>query len=365
MRRFLCLLKNRLERLAIYSLLKKFVLIGFLTVPLSFLLSSNVFADTVQVSSPTIYWRAYTTNGELTSQAFNSTSNLPRVILSYQAGEYRTLQGFTIDFGVQDTLQTRFKTLVTKARLTQTDAEGVSGTDPHKSLANPISWVTAGTTVQDVTGGKCSTQWLDKYNLEYTCTVNLDEYKTITNAQVTLGWAPTSVVHADPLAVLCGTDISPNCAGNVLLSRFSYELSGKDSPTDANVEKIYSEVQVTNDLLQQQIDRDNQDRDDISQSKDDADATAEDLSQDIDNASSSLLTIIGNFVNVIINPPQRDCVIDGDMGHMNLGQIDLCELSLPPSFQVISTLLMIGFIIPFAYSLISTFLSLLKGATQD
>lgn len=151
-----------------------------------------------------------------------------------------------------------------------------------------------------------------------------------------------------------------------------YIVSSSDNATELALEQITSQNQtIINqnqtiiDQNQTIIDQDNQDRQDLQNQVNDSSDTADDLSDDIGNASSSLLTIIGNFVNVIINPPQRDCVINGDMGHMNLGQIDLCQLSLPTSFQIISTLLMIGFIIPFAYSLISTFLSLLKGATQD
>lgn len=335
------------------------VFIPFLAV---LLMSHNTFADTVQVSSPTIYWRAYSVNGGLTSQAFNSTSALPRVILAYTPGQYRTLQGFTIDFDVQDTLQTRFKTLVTKARVTQTDAEGVSGTDPHKSLANPISWVTAGTTVQGVTGGKCSTQWLDKYNLEYTCTVNLDEYKTITNAQVTLGWAPTNTIHSDPLAVLCGTDISPNCAGNVLLSRFSYELSGKDSPTDANVEKIYSEVQVTNELLEEMNQREQEGIDNISgQSESDIQGAE-------NQVTTNLIGIISSFVSELSNFSPTDCNLDLPLPSFIGGNttVNICQGKdvLGNFITLFSTLTVLLFYLPLAWVLLKMIYNEIRSWTN-
>lgn len=116
---------------------------------------------------------------------------------------------------------------------------------------------------------------------------------------------------------------------------------------------------------QEQNEKDDQDREDIQNASDDGQEAAEQAGQAIDNASASLLTIIGNFVNIIISPPASDCSIDADMGHMDLGTIDLCQLSPPPAFGTIATILVIGFTIPFAYSLIMTFLSMLKGATQD
>lgn len=116
--------------------------------------------------------------------------------------------------------------------------------------------------------------------------------------------------------------------------------------------------------LKEQNDKDDQDRADIQSQQSDSEDGAEDSAEAITNASDSLLAVIGNFVNIVINPPRRDCTISGDMGHMDLGQIDLCQLTPPPAISVIATLLIIGFVIPFAYGIISTVLNLLKGATQ-
>ncbi|MBQ3445818.1 hypothetical protein IJG29_03815 [Candidatus Saccharibacteria bacterium] len=112
------------------------------------------------------------------------------------------------------------------------------------------------------------------------------------------------------------------------------------------------------------IDQNNQDRSNMENTSDSASDSADSSAASVTNASSSLLVIIGNFINVVLHPPQSDCNISGDMGHMDLGQINLCQLSLPPAFAVIGSILLIGLLIPFVISLINTFLELMKGATQ-
>lgn len=322
-------------------------------------LFSTVFltnsASAVQVSAPTVYWRAYTSNGNLTSEAWSNTNGLPKVILQYVTGQYRTLQGFTIDFIVEDTLNTRFKTLVTKAQLLQADAQGVIGSFDHKSFANPSSsHLNAGTSVGTKAGPGCTMQWIDKYTADYTCTVTLDDYSTITNAQVTLGYAPTTTVHPDPLAILCGTSISPSCAGNVVLSAFSYELTGTSSPTDNNVQIITAELGETNqhlsdinDTLEEQNERDQQDRDNIEQASDDADASADSSQQQAEATGSTLLQAFSDFVDALTSASASDCNINFNiMDRIRGGTVNLCSLSVPPAVQTIASLVLIGFCVP-------------------
>lgn len=150
-----------------------------------------------------------------------------------------------------------------------------------------------------------------------------------------------------------------------------YIVSATDNASELALEQITVQNQTMinqNETIINQnqtiIDQDNQDRQDFQNQTNDSSDTADDLSDDVSNASSSLLVIIGNFVNIVLNPPQSDCNITLDVGNANFGQADLCRLSLPQPLAVIGTLLILGFIITFTVSLIMTFLSLLKGATQ-
>lgn len=156
--------------------------------------------------------------------------------------------------------------------------------------------------------------------------------------------------------------------GGVWFSGGSYQVSSSDNE-ELNaienqtyvLEKGFSDVI---DAINQQNNQEAQDREDFQDESDNASDTSDDLSDDVTNASSSLLVIIGNFVNIVLNPPQSDCNITLDVGNANFGQADLCRLSLPQPLAVLGTLFILGFIITFSVSLIMTFLSLLKGATQ-
>lgn len=106
--------------------------------------------------------------------------------------------------------------------------------------------------------------------------------------------------------------------------------------------------------LQEQKAQDQQDRQDLENQQSDTEDSGEEAGQQISNASGNLITIIGNFFNILQHPNTSDCTIDGDMGHMDLGQIDLCQLPVPPAIGVIATILMIGVIIPVVISIINT-----------
>lgn len=131
-----------------------------------------------------------------------------------------------------------------------------------------------------------------------------------------------------------------------------------------SVQEVNDSINNLNDTINQQNQQDNQDRQDLENAQSDADSSADDSAEAVSNASDSLLVIMGNFIDIVLHPPSKNCKIDADMGHMDLGEIDLCQLPVPPAVGTIATVLLIGLLIPFVISLINTFLSLLKGATQ-
>ena len=181
------------------------------------------------------------------------------------------------------------------------------------------------------------------------------------NVLATITYHPQSIFW-------CANDSDRICPANFAVTLrdvdYYFEINENTSTDDLLQQQINQNATIINQN-QQQIDQDMQDRTDLQNTSGNAQSDASSAASSIDNAKTSLLTVIGNFVNIVINPPASNCVIDGDMGNMDLGDIDLCQLSLPPAFAVIGSLLIIGFIIPFAYSLIMTVLSMLKGATDN
>lgn len=126
---------------------------------------------------------------------------------------------------------------------------------------------------------------------------------------------------------------------------------------------LQTQINQNNTVINQNqeiIDRDSEDRDELQNTSDSAESTASSLGTDVSNRSASFITIIGNFINVVLHPPQSDCKIDGNMGHMDLGQIDLCELSPPPAISVIGSFILIGILIPLIMAVLYRFIGLLR-----
>lgn len=177
-----------------------------------------------------------------------------------------------------------------------------------------------------------------------------------------------AVVNYKPESLFwCANDSERPCPSNpvyVTLSDVQYTFELLQSNQDSANQTIINQNQTIINQNQQQIDRDNQDRQDLENQVGDTSDEASGAAASVTSGFSPLTSVIGGFVNIILHPPQSDCVIDADLGHMDLGDIDLCQLSPPPAIQVISTLLIIGFTIPFAYSLILFLLRLLGNITE-
>lgn len=71
-------------------------------------------------------------------------------------------------------------------------------------------------------------------------------------------------------------------------------------------------------------------------------------SSDAAQTGSTLLSGVTALVSALNVTPASSCVIDMDLGIADFGEADLCHLSPPPAFQVISSLVVIGFAVPLA-----------------
>lgn len=184
-----------------------------------------------------------------------------------------------------------------------------------------------------------------------------DFFLAFLHSSHTITWVeqnPTSIVYTNNLNdALLSQQIAQN---EVMIENQSRIINAQNATTDA--------VNNLNDTINQQNQQNQQDRQELENTSSSAENASDDSSQAVTDASSSLLVIMGNFIDIILHPPSSDCSIDADMGHMDLGQIDLCQLPVPPAVGTIATVLLIALLIPFVISLVNTFLSLLKGATQ-
>ena len=94
---------------------------------------------------------------------------------------------------------------------------------------------------------------------------------------------------------------------------------------------------------------------------DDAQTGADDSEQEAQQATSGLISIISGFVSAITNASPSNCNIDGDIGHIDMGTIDMCSLPVPSFVQIIGSIILILVCIPFVIIMFNRFISLFRS----
>lgn len=129
---------------------------------------------------------------------------------------------------------------------------------------------------------------------------------------------------------------------------------------------LYDEPsQQTTNAISEQTAQDKQYHDEQQQASDDAQSDAntgaEDAGQQAEDSGTSLLQAFIDFVGAITGASPSNCVISANMGNLDLGNIDLCQISPPPAFQVISSIILVGFFVPLAVAGANLFLSTVRS----
>lgn len=87
-------------------------------------------------------------------------------------------------------------------------------------------------------------------------------------------------------------------------------------------------------------------------------------SQSASDATSSGSTLLGGFqslVGALTSASPSDCVINADIGDFKMGNVDLCQVDPPPAFQAISSIMVIGFVVPLSIATTRKFLGLFRS----
>lgn len=97
------------------------------------------------------------------------------------------------------------------------------------------------------------------------------------------------------------------------------------------------------------------------QAVDDSESAGGSSSQDAQTGTTGLLSAIGSAVNVISSASPTNCKINGNMGNLDMGQIDLCANPVPTFIQTIGSLILILMCVPLAISLFNRFIALFRS----
>lgn len=131
-----------------------------------------------------------------------------------------------------------------------------------------------------------------------------------------------------------------------------------DAQSDAQAEQ-----EETNDKLDREWQQEQNDRDDLTDQQQDISDDADDSAQQAETAGTTLLGAFSSFVGALTNASPTNCVIDMDMGNLDLGEVDLCQLSPPQPIPTIASIMLIAFCVPLSLATATKMINLFRSFT--
>lgn len=126
---------------------------------------------------------------------------------------------------------------------------------------------------------------------------------------------------------------------------------------------LSTQQQATNDKLDRQWQQEQDDRDDLTDQQQDISDDADDSAQQAETTGTTLLGAFSSFVGALTNASPTNCVIDMDMGNLDLGEVDLCQLSPPQPIPTIASIMLIAFCVPLSLATATKMINLFRSFT--
>lgn len=79
------------------------------------------------------------------------------------------------------------------------------------------------------------------------------------------------------------------------------------------------------------------------------------------NATSSLLSVITSGIGAITSASPTNCKINGNMGNLNVGNIDLCANPVPTFMSLIGSIIAVLVVLPLVIVLFNRFISIIRS----
>lgn len=94
---------------------------------------------------------------------------------------------------------------------------------------------------------------------------------------------------------------------------------------------------------------------------DESESAGSSSSQSAQSGTTGLLNAITGAVSVISSAQPTNCKINGNMGNLDIGQLDLCANPAPAFVQTIGSLILILMCVPLAISLFNRFIAIFRS----
>lgn len=128
---------------------------------------------------------------------------------------------------------------------------------------------------------------------------------------------------------------------------------------------INNNLQSVVDAIEESASSNTEYQEHVEEATNNAVQESQDAGQDSSDAATagtgSLISAIGSAVAAITSASPTNCLINGNMGNLNVGQIDLCANPVPAFVTIIGSLLLVLFIVPLCISLFNRFINLFRS----
>lgn len=157
--------------------------------------------------------------------------------------------------------------------------------------------------------------------------------------------------------------IAYNNVGSSSVNRLSVQISPVSwYYNDPYMESLQSISSKLNNQAQDTADAVNNGQQEATQdAADNASDAGSSSSASAEGATSSLISVIGGFVGVLTSASPSNCLINANMNHIDMGQLDLCENPVPSYIQIIGSIILICAAIPLAIVLFNRFIGLFRS----
>lgn len=117
---------------------------------------------------------------------------------------------------------------------------------------------------------------------------------------------------------------------------------------------FYDENNPVNDTL-------NDTKQETQDAADNSHNAGDSSTSDATSATSSLLSVIGAGIGAITTASPTNCRINGNMGNLNIGNIDLCANPVPAFIAVIGSIIAVLVVLPLVIVLFNRFISVIRS----
>lgn len=107
--------------------------------------------------------------------------------------------------------------------------------------------------------------------------------------------------------------------------------------------------------------KDTEDRDNLESQSSDTDSAADSSSEDAESTGTTLLGAFSAFVTALTSASPSNCVLDMDLGNLDLGNVDFCTLSPPQPIPTIASIFLILFCVPLSIATAKKVINLFRS----